>query len=118
MGLFDKFKNAIGNKIAGVKDKTENKIVGAVMGEDVPVASYSTPQSSGGSYTPQVDAEYEAKMEAMRKQKEMRAMELEMQMQERMMAQGGLLDQVVGAQAGVMNAATQALNEQNKKGGN
>lgn len=120
MGFFSKLKDAVVRKIHGEKNKVEDKLVDKII-PGAGTANYNLGSTGMSSAAPsysevptQYDAEHEAKMEEMRKQKEMREMELEMQMQERLMGQGGLLDQVVGAQAGMMNAVSQSIEEQKK----
>jgi hypothetical protein len=118
MGFFDKIKNAISRK----KNEIEDRVIGKIIPGRTCYTSPSGYNSGTTDYSQPTeqyfDADHEAKMAEMRKQKEMREMELEMQMQERMMAKGGIIDSIVGAQSGLMNAATKAMEDQNKKGGN
>ena len=94
MGFFDKIKNALGDKAA---DKIRGKQTSG---------SYSS--GSGSSYTPQHDAAHEAQVEKMRKENELRALEMERQMQDS-------AAKIMSSQVELMDAATETLKEQSKQ---
>lgn len=96
MGFLDKIKNAVANR-AG--NEVAKKI-------DPSTTNYSS--SSSSSYTPKTDVAHEEKVEAMRKENELRALETERKIQD---AAARMMD----ASADSMEETNRALKEQNKK---
>lgn len=98
MGFFDKIKNAVGNR-AG--DEIAKKI-------DPNARNTGYTGSSSSSYEPIADPVHDAKVEAMRKENELRALEMERKMQDASL-------RMMNATADSMEQAGKTLEEQNRK---
>lgn len=104
MGFFDKVKNAVSNRIGNEVAKKIDP-----SGTSSGYSNYSGPSSS---YTPKTDIAHEEKVEAMRKENELRALETERKMQD---AGLSFAERMMNATAGTMEETDKILKEQNKK---
>jgi hypothetical protein len=115
MGLFDKLKKAVSSKLAHKKNELEDTIVGKIVPGRTSYTPPATEATSLESSEERGMTAHEVEMQKLREANELRAAQLEGQMQERMLAKGGLIDSLLNAQTEMMDAATEAMQDANKK---
>ncbi|MDR1697314.1 MAG: hypothetical protein LBR37_00105 [Erysipelotrichaceae bacterium] len=113
MGFFNKIKNAV----LGKKDELENKVIDKIIPgrKSSALEVINDYQTENQNQMCEGLSAHEVELKRRQEANELRAAELEAEMQERMMAKGGFIDSLVNAQTEMMNAATTAVKQEQQK---